>query len=521
MERWYRDLRAVGVMEGACWSDASTSRPEEVPATGRPGPPGRDEHAAPDLAQVRPRRARVPQGARHARGDDRRALGVRRGRGRRRGRRTPRRARADDDGAGQERRQPRLGACPSPRCAGATSACCCRCPARASATPRSPRSPTTSSPSASPASGPAMAITEPGTGSDSANIRTTAVLDGDEYVLNGEKIFVTSGERADCVVVWATLDKEPRPGRDQVVRGREGHAGHAASSGSSTSSASAPPTPRRSSSRLPGARPRTCSARRRSTPSRASPARWRPSTTPGRWSRRWRSGCARASLDLTRELLEQAGVEVDYDRPAQTQSAAAATFLQMEADWEAAHLLTLQAAWMADNRKPNSLEASMAKAKAGRVGSDITLGCVELCRLARLQRGRAAGEVGPRLQDPRHLRGHPADPAADRGPPRARADERRAEVAPDHQPQTTPRGADRSGGRQHRCRPRPPVPRVRVSPSSPPRSRSRPRWACAAAASRPARTSPRASASPSSQATCGPPSSRAPSSPPWARRPPA
>ena len=40
----------------------------------------------------------------------------------------------------------------------------------------------------------------------------------------------------------------------------------------------------------------------------------------------------------------------------------------MEADWEAARLLMLQAAWMADNRKPNSMEASMAKAKAGRVG---------------------------------------------------------------------------------------------------------------------------------------------------------
>src|SRR3954453_5961056 len=47
----------------------------------------------------------------------------------------------------------------------------------------------------------AMAITEPEAGSDSAAIRTTAQLDGDEYVLNGEKIYVTAGERADLVVV--------------------------------------------------------------------------------------------------------------------------------------------------------------------------------------------------------------------------------------------------------------------------------------------------------------------------------
>ena len=57
---------------------------------------------------------------------------------------------------------------------------------------------------------------------------------------------------------------------------------------------------------------------------------------------------------------------------------AAATFLQLEADWEAAYLLTLEAAWMADNGKPNSLQASMAKAKAGRTAVDITLRCVEL-----------------------------------------------------------------------------------------------------------------------------------------------
>ena len=89
-------------------------------------------------------------------------------------------------------------------------------------------------------------------------------------------------------------------------------------------------------------------------------------------------GVAKASLERTRELLAEAGIEIDYDTPPHRQSAAASEFIAMESDWEAARLLTLQAAWMADNRKPNSLQASMAKAKAGRAGTDICLRCVAL-----------------------------------------------------------------------------------------------------------------------------------------------
>jgi acyl-CoA dehydrogenase len=50
----------------------------------------------------------------------------------------------------------------------------------------------------------------------------------------------------------------------------------------------------------------------------------------------------------------------------------------MEADWEASYLLTLRAAWLADNKIPNSKEASMSKAKAARVASDITCKAVEM-----------------------------------------------------------------------------------------------------------------------------------------------
>ncbi len=53
----------------------------------------------------------------------------------------------------------------------------------------------------------AWALTEPGSGSDASNARTTAVKRGDRYVLNGNKTFITNGRYADLVVVIAVTDK--------------------------------------------------------------------------------------------------------------------------------------------------------------------------------------------------------------------------------------------------------------------------------------------------------------------------
>ncbi len=53
----------------------------------------------------------------------------------------------------------------------------------------------------------ALALTEPGIGSDVAGMSTTAVLEGDEWVLNGHKHYITNGARADLVVTFATIDK--------------------------------------------------------------------------------------------------------------------------------------------------------------------------------------------------------------------------------------------------------------------------------------------------------------------------
>ena len=54
----------------------------------------------------------------------------------------------------------------------------------------------------------AWALTEPGAGSDAAHIKTTAVRDGDEWVINGSKMWITNGSFADVVVVFAVTDKE-------------------------------------------------------------------------------------------------------------------------------------------------------------------------------------------------------------------------------------------------------------------------------------------------------------------------
>ncbi len=56
-------------------------------------------------------------------------------------------------------------------------------------------------------------LTEPGAGSDPAGMRTTAVKDGDSYILNGSKAYITSGEYAGVFVVWAVTDKEAKRGK--------------------------------------------------------------------------------------------------------------------------------------------------------------------------------------------------------------------------------------------------------------------------------------------------------------------
>ena len=220
----------------------------------------------------------------------------------------------------------------------------------------------------------AMAITEPQFGSDSAAVATTAKEDGDEYVLNGEKIFVTAGERCDHVVVWATLDKSagraaiksflvPRdtPGFELV------RLEHKLGIRSSDTAHFILDNVRIPKSALLGTP--EIDTKKSFAGAMATFDNTRPLVAG------MAIGVARASLE---KLLTDAGIEIDYDAPAWNQTAAASEYIRLESDWEAAYLLTLKAAWMADNKQPNNKEASECKAKAGRMATELTLRAVEL-----------------------------------------------------------------------------------------------------------------------------------------------
>jgi len=223
----------------------------------------------------------------------------------------------------------------------------------------------------------AMAITEPSFGSDSAAVSTTAVLDGDEYVINGEKIYVTAGSRATHIVVWATLDKSkgraaiksfivPRDYPGVTVERLEHKLGIKASDTAAIRFDNVR-IPKENLLGNPDVEVEKGFAGVMETFDNTRPIVAAMAV-----------GVGRAALEELRTILTEAGVEISYDKPAHAQSAPAAEFLRLEADWEAGYLLTVRSAWQADNAIPNSKEASMGKAKAARVASDITLKAVEL-----------------------------------------------------------------------------------------------------------------------------------------------
>ncbi len=224
----------------------------------------------------------------------------------------------------------------------------------------------------------AMAITEPDSGSDSGSISTTAELDGDEWVLNGEKIFVTCADRCDVVVVWATVDKEAgKAGIKSFVVEKDTpgfkleHLEHKMGIRASDTG-----TFVLNNCRIPKDNILGSAEVKTGTEGFKGVMKTFDNTRP--MVAAMANGVARAALEFTKEKLEEAGYVLDYKKNSNNLTSLEKEYYTMESHYEAMRLLTLRAAWMADNEEFNALEASMSKAKAGRYGTLITQKCCEL-----------------------------------------------------------------------------------------------------------------------------------------------
>jgi acyl-CoA dehydrogenase len=230
----------------------------------------------------------------------------------------------------------------------------------------------------------AFAMTEPHAGSDTAKIRTSAVRDGDEWVLNGEKIFVTSGKRAlvdtpGFVVVFATID--PSAGRAGMrpfiveagtpgctVTKQEEKLGIRASDTVSVvlqdcrvpfeNLLGSPEVKVKTTKGFKGAMA-TFDATR---PLVAASA----------------LGIARATLELLKEKFEEQGVVIRYGLPRSRMTNIEREIVDMDAMLRSAWLLTLKAVWLLDERKSNTLESSMSKVRAGDAVTKITQRALQL-----------------------------------------------------------------------------------------------------------------------------------------------
>lgn len=216
----------------------------------------------------------------------------------------------------------------------------------------------------------AFCVTEPEAGSDVAALATTARRDGDSYLLNGSKQFITNASIADYFIVFATTDKKKghkgisaflveRTAHGLAVGKKEDKMGQRASDTASVSlSDVVVAAENRLGAEGDGFR-LIMQTFNRSRPGVAAAA----------------VGLGRAAMEYA---LQYAKTRVQFGVPLILHQSISFMLADMQKDLDAARLLAWRAAWLADAGEKNSREAAMAKAFAADVAMRVATEAVQI-----------------------------------------------------------------------------------------------------------------------------------------------
>ena len=209
-----------------------------------------------------------------------------------------------------------------------------------------------------------FALTEPGAGSDAAALRTTAKRDGDEYVLDGNKVFITNGTDADVALVFATVDPEKKHKGitaflvDTDTSGYS-HGGHEEKLGVNASG----------TTELAFEGMRIPASRRLG--GEGEGFKIAMATLDG-----GRIGIAAQAVGIARGAYEQAisyaKEREQFGRPLADLQAIQFYLADMTTELDAARLLTWKAAWAKSHQKRYTLEAAQAKLYAAEIARRVT-----------------------------------------------------------------------------------------------------------------------------------------------------
>jgi len=209
-----------------------------------------------------------------------------------------------------------------------------------------------------------FALTEPNAGSDAAALRTTAIRDGDEYILNGNKIFITNGTNADVALVFATVDREKKhKGITAFIVPTDtdgySHGGHEYKLGVNASG----------TTELAFEDMRVPAVQRLGEEGEGFKIAM--ATLDG-----GRIGIAAQAVGIAQaafeEALAYAAEREQFGKPIARFQAIQHYLADMSTELDAARLLTFKAAWAKDHQKRSTLEAAQAKLFASEVAQRVT-----------------------------------------------------------------------------------------------------------------------------------------------------